>query len=162
MTRRIRQAEPDEADGLRGLAHRSKAYWPYSADFLAKARPFLTLDARDIEGSDVWVLEVDGQVAGWHRVTHHGNRAELEDLWLEPPYVGAGLGRFLFQHAAGVARRHGAERLEWDAEPYAEGFYRAMGGEEVGRTPSEVVAGRTLPRMRLDLREAPQPETRNR
>jgi GNAT superfamily N-acetyltransferase len=110
----------------------------------------------------VWVLEIDGLVAGWHRVTRHGARAELEDLWLEPGYIGTGLGRVLFEHAAGVARRHGAERLEWDAEPYAEGFYRGMGGVEIGRTPSEVVARRTLPRMRLALRDADQPETRKR
>ena len=32
-----------------------------------------------------------------------------------------------------------------------EGFYRAMGGEEVGRTASAVEEGRTLPRMRLAL-----------
>ncbi|HET7141798.1 MAG TPA: GNAT family N-acetyltransferase [Candidatus Limnocylindria bacterium] len=162
MTRHIRRARPDEADALRALAHRSKAYWPYSAEFLERAQPFLTLDTRDVEQSDVWVLEVDNQVAGWHRVTRHGARAELEDLWLEPAFVGSGLGRILFEHAAGIARRHAAERLEWDAEPYAEGFYRAMGGEEIGRTPSEVVQGRTLPRMRLDLRGERQPETRNR
>jgi hypothetical protein len=41
--------------------------------------------------------------------------------------------------------------MEWDAEPYAEGFYRAMGGVEIGRTPSAAEEGRTLPRMRLVL-----------
>jgi GNAT superfamily N-acetyltransferase len=158
----IRRARPDEADGLRALAHRSKAHWPYSAEFLQAVRPFLTLEPNDIEGADVWVLEIDGRVAGWYRVTDHGRRAELEDLWLEPAYIGTGLGRVLFEHAADVARRHGAERMEWDAEPYAEGFYRGMGGVVFGRTPSEVVAGRTLPRMRLSLPEEDQPETRKR
>jgi GNAT superfamily N-acetyltransferase len=162
VTRRIRRARPDEAAALRALAHRSKAHWPYSAEFLEKARPFLTLDARDVEDSQVWVLEVDGEIGGWHRVTQHGPRAELEDLWLEPAYIGGGMGRLLFEHAAALARREGAEHMDWDAEPYAEGFYRAMGGEEIGRTPSEVIAGRTLPRMRLDLRTKRQPETRNR
>jgi hypothetical protein len=41
--------------------------------------------------------------------------------------------------------------MEWDAEPYAEGFYRTMGGVEIGRTPSAAEEGRTLPRMRLVL-----------
>jgi len=162
VTRRIRRAQPDEADALRELAHRSKAYWPYSHEFLELVRPLLTLESHEVADSDVWVLEVDEEVAGWHRVTRHGARAELEDLWLEPEFIGSGFGRILFEHAAGVARRHGAERLEWDAEPYAEGFYRAMGGEEIGRTQSDALAGRTLPRMRLDLRVDAQPETRNR
>jgi len=151
VTRHIRRARSDEADVLRALAHRSKAHWPYSEAFLDAVRPLLTLDALDIETSEVWILEVDGQRIGWHRVTLHGAQAELEDLWLEPAWIGTGMGRVLFEHAVGVAQAHGATRLEWDAEPYAEGFYRAMGGEEIGRSPSAAVQGRTLPRMRLPL-----------
>jgi GNAT superfamily N-acetyltransferase len=163
VTRRIRRARPDDAAALRGLAHRSKAYWPYGPEFLEAVRPLLQLDARDVETSEVWVLEVDERMAGWLRITLHGARAELEDLWLEPAYIGSGLGRVLFEHAIRVADAHGARQLEWDAEPYAEGFYRAMGGEEIGRSPSAAVEGRTLPRMRLALQPATaQPATRNR
>ena len=151
MTRSIRRARPDEAPALRALAHRSKAHWPYSAEFLAAVEPMLQLDAQDVAAHEVWVLELDGAVAGWHRVTLHGPRAELEDLWLEPPVIGTGLGRILFEHAIGVAETAGATAMEWDAEPYAEGFYRAMGGEEIGRSPSAAEAGRTLSRMRLGL-----------
>ncbi|HEX6128580.1 MAG TPA: GNAT family N-acetyltransferase, partial [Candidatus Limnocylindria bacterium] len=147
----IRRARPEEADALRDLAHRSKAHWPYDADFLAKVRPLLRLEPADVARDEVWVLQEPGAVAGWHRVTLHGPRAELEDLWLEPEWIRTGRGRLLFEHAAGVARRHGATSLTWDAEPYAEGFYRAMGGVEIGRTPSAVEEGRTLPRMRVDL-----------
>jgi GNAT superfamily N-acetyltransferase len=136
---------------LRELAHRSKAHWPYSAEFLAAVEPMLQLDAHDVAQHDVWVLELDGSAAGWHRVTLHGQRAELEDLWLEPPMIGTGLGRLLFEHAVDVAEAAGATVIEWDAEPYAEGFYLAMGGQEIGRSPSSVEAGRTLARMRLPL-----------
>jgi GNAT superfamily N-acetyltransferase len=160
VTRQIRRAQPSEAAALRQLAHRSKAYWPYSPEFLDAVRPLLTLEPQDVASSDVWVLELDGDLAGWHRVTFQDGHAELEDLWLEPPFIGSGMGRVLFEHAAGIARRRGAERMEWDAEPYAEGFYRAMGGEEIGRSPSDAVEGRTLPRMRLEL--TAQPETRKR
>lgn len=151
MTRRIRRARTDEAELLRALAHRSKAFWPYPESFLEAVRPLLQLDASDIAESEVWVLDADDHPVGWHRVTLHGQRAELEDLWLEPAWIGTGMGRILFEHAAGLARSHGASRLEWDAEPYAEGFYRAMGGIEIGRSASAAVEGRTLPRMRLAL-----------
>jgi N-acetylglutamate synthase-like GNAT family acetyltransferase len=147
----IRRARPEEAGELRSLAHRSKAHWPYSPEFLLRVRPLLRLEPRDVEASEVWVLEEHGKIAGWHRVTLHGERAELEDLWLEPPWIRTGRGRILFEHASAVARRHRARCLEWDAEPYAEGFYRAMGGVEIGRTQSAVEDGRTLPRMRLVL-----------
>jgi GNAT superfamily N-acetyltransferase len=147
----IRRARPEEAGALRALAHRSKAHWPYDAEFLAKVRPLLRLEPADVERDEVWVLEEAGAMAGWHRVALYGARAELEDLWLEPGWIRTGRGRLLFEHAAGVARRHGATSLTWDAEPYAEGFYRAMGGVEIGRTPSAAEEGRTLPRMHLDL-----------
>lgn len=147
----IRRARPDEADALRALAHRSKAHWPYSAEFLDRVRPLLALEPADVAADEVWVLEEDGEVAGWHRVTLRGNHAELEDLWLEPRWIRTGRGRLLFEHAVAVARSHGARHLDWDAEPFAEAFYLAMGGEEIGRTPSAVEQGRTLPRMRLIL-----------
>jgi len=41
--------------------------------------------------------------------------------------------------------------MEWDAEPYALGFYQAMGGVVIGETPSAAEPGRSLPRMRLEL-----------
>jgi GNAT superfamily N-acetyltransferase len=148
----IRRARPGEAEDLRALAHRSKAYWPYSGEFLERVRPLLRLEPRDIEADEVWVLEEeDGTLAGWHRVTLHAQRAELEDLWLEPRWIRSGRGRILFEHAATIARRHGARIMDWDAEPYAEAFYRAMGGAEIGRTQSAVEEGRTLPRMRIVL-----------
>jgi GNAT superfamily N-acetyltransferase len=155
----IRRARPEEAPALRALAHRSKAHWPYSAEFLAAVEPMLQLEPDDVATQEVWVLELDGVVVGWHRVTSHGDRAELEDLWLEPPVIGTGLGRFLFQHAVGLAADGGAMRMEWDADPFALGFYQAMGGEEIGSTPSAAEPGRMLPRMRIAI---DQRGTRNR
>ena len=148
---RIRRAVSSEADALRALAHRSKAHWPYDAAFLERVAPLLMLTPLEIERDEAHVLEVDGELAGWHRVSLHPDRAELEDLWVEPARIGAGWGRALFEHAVGVARAQGAPCLEWDAEPYAQPFYERMGGVEVGRTPSAAEEGRTLPRMRLAL-----------
>jgi GNAT superfamily N-acetyltransferase len=118
-------------------------------------RPLLTLDAGDIDRDAVQVLETDGARIGWYRVRFHEHAAELEDLWLEPRFIGHGHGRTLFEHAMQVARDGGADSLEWDAEPFASGFYEAMGGREIGRSPSAVVPGRTLPRMRLALHPGP-------
>lgn len=111
----------------------------------------LVLTAAEIRRDEVHVLEVDGALVGWHRVSLHDDHGELEDLWVEPAFIGAGWGRRLFEHAADVARTRGASALEWDAEPFAQAFYERMGGVEIGRTPSAAEEGRTLPRMRLVL-----------
>lgn len=147
----VRPARPEEADELRALAHRSKAHWPYDAAFLDRVAPMLVLTPAEIRRDEVHVLEVDARVVGWHRVSVHGPHAELEDLWVEPSFIGAGWGRILFAHAVDVAHSHDATALEWDADPYAQPFYERMGGLEVGRTPSAAEEGRTLPRMRLEL-----------
>jgi hypothetical protein len=49
-----------------------------------------------------------------------------------------------------VARRHGARRLEWEAEPNARGFYQRMGGCYV--RDSEVTEwGRVLEVLGIEL-----------
>lgn len=127
-------------------------------------RPLLVLEPNDIRRDEVHVIEIEGTRIGWHRVRLDGHRAELEDLWVEPTFIRQGYGRMLFQHAVGIARAGGADRLEWDAEPFAAGFYTAMGGREFARSPSAIVPGRTLPRMRLSLASADDAAqgTRNR
>jgi GNAT superfamily N-acetyltransferase len=149
---RIRRARPGEAGQLSGLARRSKAYWGYDDEFLERVAADLTIPPRAIAEHQVWVLEADGRVIGFHRVIP-GEPAVLEDLWLEPEAIGAGHGRRLWEHAVGVARVCGASAMELDAEPNAMGFYQRMGAVRVGVTASSVVPGRELPRMRVPLEE---------
>jgi GNAT superfamily N-acetyltransferase len=148
---RIRRALPDEADALTALAARSKAHWGYDAGFMERIRDAMALDPHDVETDEVWVLE-DGAagVVGFHRVIA-GDPAEVEDLWVEPDAMGAGHGRRLFEHAVAVAAAAGASAVELDADPNALGFYQRMGMVHVGDTPSTLVPGRSLPRMRLEL-----------
>jgi GNAT superfamily N-acetyltransferase len=147
---RIRRARPNEAEQLSRLAHRSKAHWGYDAEFLRRVAAELTITPRAITEHEVWVLEDDGRIIGFHRVIP-GEPAVLEDLWLEPEAIGAGHGRRLWEHAVGVARAGGAAAMELDAEPHAMGFYERMGAVLVGVTASQVVPGRELPRMRVPL-----------
>lgn len=151
----IRRARLDEAASLTDLALRSKAHWGYDADFMARAVPELTVPPAAMTDHEVWVLEnATVGVVGFHRVIP-GDPAVLEDLWLEPHAIGRGLGRILWRHAAGVARAGGAKAMEFDAEPYALGFYERMGAVQIGATPSRIIPGRVLPRMRLDLGDPP-------
>lgn len=149
---RIRRARPDEAELLSGLARRSKAHWGYDDEFLRRAAVELTITPSAITEHEVWVLEHQGRIVGFHRVIP-GEPAVLEDMWLEPEAIGAGLGRRLWEHAVGVARAGGASAMELDAEPNAMGFYQRMGAVYVGVAASSVLPGRELPRMRVSLEE---------
>ncbi len=76
-------------------------------------------------------------------------------MWVEPDAMGNGHGRRLFEHAVAIARSLGATALELDADPNAVGFYERMGMERIGETPSTLIPGRALPRMRW-TRDAPR------
>lgn len=145
----IRRARPDEAGELAALAVRSKGHWPYPAAFLERFARSLGLTPEVVAANEVHVLERDGRVRGFCTVLHRGERAVLDDLWLDVDEIGRGSGRLLFDHAVALAAAAGARVLEWDAEPYAVGFYERMGATTIGATDSPL--GRSLPVMRLPI-----------
>jgi ribosomal protein S18 acetylase RimI-like enzyme len=147
----IRRARPDEADALTALATRAKAHWGYDAEFMARVIDAMTISPADVATHQVWVLEdALGRIVGFHRILA-GDTAELEDMWVDPDVMRNGHGRRLFGHAVAIARSGGARALELDADPNAVGFYERMGMERIGETPSTLIPGRTLPRMRFEL-----------
>jgi GNAT superfamily N-acetyltransferase len=148
---RIRRASPDEAGALTALSRRSKAYWGYPPELMARFVEELVLTADEIREHDVWVLEAGGQTPLGYHHTILGEPAILQELWIEPAAIRAGRGRRLLEHAIAIARDAGASALELDADPNAVPFYERLGGRVIGRTPSTAVAGRTLPRVRIDL-----------
>jgi GNAT superfamily N-acetyltransferase len=149
----FRPARPDEAAFLAALAVRSKGHWPYPAAFLARFARTLALTPDVVAANDVYVGEHAGEVRGFYTLLHRGALAVLDDLWLEPAEIGRGSGRLLFEHAVARATAAGSTVLEWEAEPYATGFYERMGGVSAGWTDSPL--GRRMPVMRLPLSRGP-------
>ncbi|SEO84987.1 GNAT family N-acetyltransferase [Actinacidiphila rubida] len=154
---RVRPARPDEAAALTALVLRSKAHWGYDEAFMAACRDELTLTAGEIAGRRTAVAEVpdpDGvfgafRVVGVVTVEGEPPRGAIGMMFVDPDAMGRGVGRLLYAHALRVAGDRGFSGLSIDADPNAEGFYRAMGAVTVGRTPSGSVPGRTLPLMEV-------------
>jgi GNAT superfamily N-acetyltransferase len=147
----LRAARPEEAEALSELALRSKAYWGYSARFLDAARVQLTFTPSSVADTHVIVAEADGRVVGFYAVEGAPPDGELSHLWIDPPSIGTGVGRRLWEHAVDTARAAGFTSLQLDADPNAEGFYLAMGAERIGESPSAVEPGRMLPELRIAL-----------
>jgi GNAT superfamily N-acetyltransferase len=149
----IRLALVDEADAITALMRRSKAHWGYDAAFMEAALPYLVVSDDAIAHGLVWVLEDDGTLAGFIflRPTEEPGEVLLSDLFVDPPYIGRGCGRLLWDHAVSTARTMGFETIVFDADPNALDFYLRMGAVQVGETASTVQAGRMLPLMRYDL-----------
>ena len=148
----IRRALPEEAETLAELAIRSKGHWGYDADFLAACRAELTMTAEDVATSLVFVYDGGNGPAGYYcLLVHAGGVAELDDLFVDPAQMGGGVGRRLWEHAAAQARVLGCTEMTVQSDPFAEGFYRAMGALRVGESESGSVPGRMLPVLRYGL-----------
>ena len=150
----FRQARPDEAEAITALVVRSKRHWGYPDAFIEVMTPVMSFTRADLEHlrARVEVLESEGHLLGVLRLWRRTELAFLEDLWLDPPAMGQGLGRRMFARAAEIARGWGKGVMEWESDPFAEPFYLHLGAERVGMSPSETIPGRAIPLMRITLR----------
>lgn len=149
----IRRARPNEADRLREIAIAAKAHWGYELDQVRDWAAQGDFSAESLRTKEFYVAKEGGRVVAFASLIPQGGVAVLDDLWVEPAAMGAGLGTELFRFAAERAAELGARRLEWEAEPHAVGFYERMGGRHLRDSePSEW--GRILPVMGIDLLES--------
>lgn len=134
---------PLHIESLREIAFAAKAHWGYDRDLCRSWADSIDLeDGREI-------LAEDG---AWASVFVRGEVCWLEDLWVDPPAMGHGLGRRLFERAAALGSDRGCTRMEWEAEPNAVGFYQRMGASYI--RDSEVSEwGRVLPVLGVSLVE---------
>lgn len=147
----IRAARAEECHALTALAMRSKAHWGYDPAFLERARADLTVDPRAVARGDAFVAERSGNVAGFYWLDDAREAPELMALFVEPPMIGTGVGRALLAHALAQAASRGGRRLIIQSDPFAEGFYLAMGAVRVGSKASAVDASRMLPLMEVRI-----------
>jgi N-acetylglutamate synthase-like GNAT family acetyltransferase len=144
---RIRAARSDEADLISDLAVRSKAYWGYDDDFLAGSRIQLAVRPDEVAHRRVTVAERDGVVVGFYALEGEPPVGVLDLMFVDPDHLRAGVGRRLFAHVVSTAREVGLTAFTIDSDPFAEGFYLAMGAVRTGEAASSVRSGRKLPRL---------------
>ncbi|MEM7664941.1 MAG: GNAT family N-acetyltransferase [Pseudomonadota bacterium] len=140
-----------ELPAASALCLRSKAHWGYDDAFLDACRRELTIAQTDLSSTKV-VLAVSGKaLLGIAQLSFTGQEAEIDKLFVEPDFIGKGIGRKLFDWAVDTARTFGAQVLLVTADPYAVPFYEKMGFEQTGEEPSGSILGRALPVYRLRL-----------
>ena len=150
----IRAVEPAEADAISAIAMQSKAYWGYSADFMAACEAELTYDAAMIESSAQTFIGAQAATAlvGFYALAWRSSECcELEALFVMPEYIGKGAGRELLEHAKQQAVREGVPVMRIQGDPHAENFYRQAGARVVGMRESGSIAGRQLPLFEIAL-----------
>ena len=153
----ISQAHAAQADLLSELARRSKAHWGYGPSFMQDCAGELRVR---VEARDYFFASQGEVIMGFYGLERTRERTiELEALFVDPPYIGKGVGRLLFGDAITRARLQGAARLSIQSDAYASDFYRHCGCRYMGMRASGSIPGRKLPVFTFDMEQQARGET---
>jgi predicted N-acetyltransferase YhbS len=142
----IRSPETEEAAILTKLILRSKAHWGYSEEFMKSVEKELTITGDYLKTAVVFVAEQKGNIVGI--VGLSAKRDEMEFLFVDPDFMGQGIGRLLWEKIADESRRLEIPSFKILSDPGAEPFYLKMGAKRIGMARSSV---RMLPLMEFSL-----------
>ena len=154
MTWRIVSAEPARLPAINALIARSKAHWPWPEGYLERALPLLAItEAYLRENQGFEVLGPAGETLAFFAVEDAEDGVHLDHLWVDPPLIGQGVGRFAFQRLLRLAEDRGWREIDVLPDPPAEGFYSKLGFTDTGRrVRSRVEGGPEFSVFRLALR----------
>lgn len=148
----IQKVDSQRTDELTRIALAAKAYWGYPERWMEIWRPQLTFTPEYFEESESWMATVEGKPVGFYTRRDKNGTAWIEDLWVQPEYIGKGFGKALFLHAVEHARERGYKALQLEADPHAVGFYEKMGMHKIGERHTSVDSQpRVLPIMEMDV-----------
>lgn len=150
----IRRAYSSEAKVLSDLAFRSKAHWDYTSEFMDACKDELSYTPEQIDDNKyIYTVTVkDEGVVGFYKLENiQQERILLEALFVDPSFIGLGIGKVLFEHAKQSAIEHRGLFLDVQSDPNAEEFYTNMGMTIIGKQESGSIQGRYLPTLTMPL-----------
>jgi ribosomal protein S18 acetylase RimI-like enzyme len=152
MNLQIRRAIPEEAGVLSQIAFFAKAHWGYPKRWMDIWKPQLKFSPEYFEQNEGWVAVTNDKPIAFYTLQEKAGNAWMENLWVSPDFIGKGVGKRLFLHAAELSRQRGYATLQLEADPNAVGFYEKMGMVRIGERRSEVEnEPRILPIMEMKL-----------
>lgn len=150
---RITMAKEASLPTINALIARSKAHWDWPPDYMARALPLHMITLDYLRANDCYqVSTADGVLVAFFALAHVGARMLLDNLWVEPEWIGRGIGRRGCEHACQIARERQCRTLWVVPDPPAEGFYVRVGFSDSGeRVASRVPGGPIFSVYRMSL-----------
>ena len=133
---RIREATEDDVPLILSFIRELAEYEKLSHEVVATEEELRKSLFGERRYAEVLIAEHDGSPAGFAVFFHNFSTflgkpgVYLEDLYVNPAFRGAGVGKKLLVHLASLAKRRGCGRLEWwvlDGNEPSIGFYKNLG-----------------------------------
>lgn len=91
----------------------------------------------DIVSGSVYVAESDKEIIGFYGLSSVPTEHRLYFLFVEPKYIGKGIGKALWGHAIASSKLRGWSSLTFFADPFAwKNFYKHLGCKVKGSRES--------------------------
>ena len=124
----IRDAEITDLDYLQGVFQRASLSNENDRDLVLEHPEWLVLSHEAVMDRRMRVaVGEDGTVAGFATYLITDDVAELEDLFVDPPWMRQGIGTALVLDISGRLDGLHFEKLEVTANPHAMEFYQTLG-----------------------------------
>lgn len=136
----LRHARTEEAGMLTELCLRSKAMWGYCEWYMKECRKHFRITEKAIGQRRVLVNTPIGSTIPVGVSVFQPNNtgsAELDYFFVDPDWMGRGVGSHLYRHTCLVNRAQHRRRLYFCADRHAFPFYEKMGAKCIGFQKSE-------------------------
>lgn len=148
---KLQKATAEDHILLTEITKKSKAYWGYSEEQIAKWSNNLTVTADYIEKNNVFNLVDENQIIGYYSYLKlEKNQVKLDNLFVLPEYIGKGFGSYLMSDFLERMRNEKCQKITLDSEPNAEQFYRKIGFIKIGEFETSI-KNRFMPIMEMNL-----------
>jgi len=144
----IRRALVTEQEELEGLQLRASLSNAGDRDALLAHPDAIELPARQIAAGGVFVAEWKGAIVGFAALEPRADgESELDALFVDPNLRRRGIGRWLIEHSAELARTRGSVALYVVGNRHAEEFYTACGFSVIGTAATRFGAALLMRKM---------------
>ena len=148
---KVEEAKTFDANELSELTIRSKSHWNYSKKQLEEWKDDLTITSDYINEKEVYKLIDNKSLIGYYSYFKLNEiDIKMENLFIEPKYIGQGYGKFLMSDFLQRIKEAGFKKVTLDADPNAEKFYSYIGFHIVGQLECSV-KDRFLPIMEMEI-----------
>ena len=150
---RVREASEEDVPLILSFIRELAEYEKLSREVVATEEGLRESLFGERRYAEVLIAEHDGSPAGFALFFHNFSTflgkpgIYLEDLYVNPVFRGAGIGKKLLVHLASLAKRRGCGRLEWwvlDWNEPAIGFYESLDATAMDDWTVYRLAGKAL------------------